>query len=171
MSSIWARAQTPTAWKHCINLLLNIGDGIDVSYNGDRKCFLTSIRHYRKHETMVGMQLQLIKKTGSVKNWQIGTSWHVCYKFWLQGKEVWVGHQYIIQFSDIYHFSSFLFAFQCRFEYFKNRKAEKGIRFGKNKSPLCLQYIKDIANQLSRFRTQRIYPSLDISNSELPVVL
>ena len=74
--------------ENCINLLLNIGDGIDVFPNGDLKSFLTLMRHYRKHETVVKMQSSLTKKESGIKNYQISTSLHVCYNFRLQEKGV-----------------------------------------------------------------------------------
>ncbi len=39
--------------ENAINLVLKIGDGIDLSYNGDLKSFVTSMRHYLKHESVI----------------------------------------------------------------------------------------------------------------------
>ncbi len=116
------------------------------------------------------MQLPLIKKVSAHKNCQIGICLYVCYYFRLQEKGVWVKHHQIIEFSDIHYRSFFSFVFRGGFPYHKNWKAERCMKFDKTKSPLCLQFIKDIVNQLSHFITQRIKLSLDISNSQPPVV-
>ena len=139
-----------------VNLLLDVGDWVDVAHDRDLEGLLAAMCDDSKHKAVIMVEQLLIEEKDGVQDGQVGTTLNVGNYLGLQRKKVRIREYQFVELLNINHGTVFLLTLGIYFPDNKNWKVERRGVCNKFQTALLMHLVKCVVYNKPSFIAQRI---------------